>query len=227
MLESNQERMMFVIGRVYTVKDLNIPSRKIKQITRSNVSIVIIDDEDFLYFDELRNSGFNLTHYKDVQDIRMLESFPIIISDIKGVGKSFKSPSEGAFLLRELKKKYPFKVLAAYTGSTYDINLNSYLDGVHIIKKDIEIDDWCEEIDNLIKITGDPKEIWNKIRDILIKEEVPLLSLAKLEHEYVDILLNKNADFHGFPTSDKKLKLSSDVRGVIQSLVGSIIFSWI
>ena len=55
------------------------------------------------------------------------------------------------YLIRELKKRYPYKIFAAYTGSTYDISLNSYLEGVHIIKKDIEIDDWCTEIDLLIR----------------------------------------------------------------------------
>ncbi|MDR1700944.1 MAG: hypothetical protein LBR68_07110 [Lachnoclostridium sp.] len=227
MSKTNDNQMILSVGKVYTIKDLNTPSRKLKPSLRSNVSIVVIDDEEFQFLDELRSSGFNITHYPDIQDIRMLEAFPVIISDIRGVGKAFKSSSEGAFLLRELKKKYPLKVLAAYTGSAYDINLNSYLEGVHVIKKDIEIDEWCEEIDNLIRITGDPKEIWNKIRDILIREEVPLLSLAKLEHEYVDILLNKDGNFHGFPSSDKKLKLPSDVRGVIQSLVGGIILSWV
>ena len=155
----------------------------------------------------------------------MFDSYPIIICDIKGVGKDFKSPMGGAFLIRELKKKYPLKAYAAYTGSTYDISINNYLEGVSIIKKDIEIDDWCIEIDNLIRNISDPKEVWLKIRDILLKEEVDLISLANLEDEYVDIILNKNGDFHNFPSAKKENTLNPDVRAVVQSLVAGIILN--
>ena len=123
-----------------------------------------------------------------------------------------------------MKKRYPYKVFAAYTGSTYDISINSYLEGVHIIKKDIDVDDWCTEIDLLIKKSVDPSIIWDTIRNTLIKEEVPTLMIAKLEHDYVDILLNKKGDFREFP-SEKTLKINADIRSVIQSLVANVIFS--
>lgn len=217
--------MFITLGTPYTTNDLNIPSRKLKADQRSRIKILFIDDEEFMYINELRNSGFNITHYNDIPDLNAVNAFPIIISDIKGVGKAFKSPQEGAYLIRELRKTYPLKVIAAYTGQTHDIGINSYLDGVYIIKKDILVDDWCTEIDTLIKKATDPQETWKKIRDLLINEGVPLLSLVKLENEYVDRILNKHGNFHGFPSSDKKLKLSSDIRGIIQSLIAGIILS--
>ena len=209
----------------YTIKDLNTPSRKIKSASRDRFKIAIIDDEDFVFLEELRKSGFDIRKYDDALDLQMFDSYPIIICDIKGVGKDFKSPMGGAFLIRELKKKYPLKAYAAYTGSTYDISIHNYLEGVSIIKKDIEIDDWCIEIDNLIRNISDPKEVWLKIRDILLKEEVDLISLANLEDEYVDIILNKNGDFHNFPSAKKENTLNPDVRAVVQSLVAGIILN--
>lgn len=209
----------------YTIKDLNTPSRKIKSASRDRFKIAIIDDEDFVFLEELRKSGFDIRKYDDALDLQMFDSYPIIICDIKGVGKDFKSPMGGAFLIRELKKKYPLKAYAAYTGSTYDISINNYLEGVSIIKKDIEIDDWCIEINNLIRNISDPKEVWLKIRDILLKEEVDLISLANLEDEYVDIILNKNGDFHNFPSAKKENTLNPDVRAVVQSLVAGIILN--
>ena len=209
----------------YTIKDLNTPSRKIKSASRDRFKIAIIDDEDFVFLEELRKSGFDIRKYDDALDLQMFDSYPIIICDINGVGKDFKSPMGGAFLIRELKKKYPLKAYAAYTGSTYDISINNYLEGVSIIKKDIEIDDWCIEIDNLIRNISDPKEVWLKIRDILLKEEVDLISLANLEDEYVDIILNKNGDFHNFPSAKKENTLNPDVRAVVQSLVAGIILN--
>ena len=215
---------IFTFGQVYTIRDLNLPSRKLNQDFRDKVKIVFIDDEKFVYYDELIRSGFHITHYEDVPDLQTLGEFGVIICDIKGVGKAFNSPSEGAYLIRELKKRYPYKIFAAYTGSTYDISLNSYLESVHIIKKDIEIDDWCTEIDLLIKKSVDPRIIWETIRNTLIKEEVPTLMIAKLENDYVDILINKGGNFREFP-SEKTLKVSSDVRSIIQSLVANVIFS--
>jgi len=215
---------IFTIGQVYSVRDLNLPSRKLNQNFRDKVKIVFVDDEKFVYYDELIRSGFHITQYEDVPDLQTLGEFGIIICDIKGVGKAFNSPSEGAYLIRELKKRYPYKVFAAYTGSTYDISINSYLEGVHIIKKDIDVDDWCTEIDLLIKKSVDPSIIWDTIRNTLIKEEVPTLMIAKLEHDYVDILLNKKGDFREFP-SEKTLKINADIRSVIQSLVANVIFS--
>ena len=209
----------------YTIKDLNTPSRKIKSASRDRFKIAIIDDEDFVFLEELRKSGFDIRKYDDALDLQMFDSYPIIICDIKGVGKDFKSPMGGAFLIRELKKKYPLKAYAAYTGSTYDISINNYLEGVSIIKKDIEIDDWCIEIDNLIRNISDPKEVWLKIRDILLKEEVDLISLANLEDEYVDLILNKKGDFHNFPSAKKENTLNPDVRAVVQSLVAGIILN--
>ena len=209
----------------YTIKDLNTPSRKIKSASRDRFKIAIIDDEDFVFLEELRKSGFDIRKYDDALDLQMFDSYPIIICDIKGVGKDFKSPMGGAFLIRELKKKYPLKAYAAYTGSTYDISINNYLEGVSIIKKDIEIDDWCIEIDNLIRNISDPKEVWLKIRDILLKEEVDLISLANLEDEYVDIILNKNGYIHNFPSAKKENTLNPDVRAVVQSLVAGIILN--
>lgn len=217
---------IFTIGHVYSIRDLNLPSRKLNQNFRDKVKVVFVDDERFVYYDELIRSGFHITQYDDVPDLQTLGEFGVIICDIKGVGKAFNSPSEGAYLIRELKKRYPYKVFAAYTGSTYDISINSYLDGVHIIKKDIDIDDWCTEIDLLIKKSVDPGIIWDTIRNTLIKEDVPTLIIAKLEHEYVDILLNKGGDFRNFP-SEKTIKINSDIRSIIQSLVANVIFSMI
>lgn len=48
----------------------------------------------------------------------------------------------------------------------------------------------CTEIDLLIKKSVDPRIIWDTIRNTY-QEEVPTLMIAKLEHDYVDILLNK------------------------------------
>ena len=71
------------------MRDLNLPSRKLNQNFRDKVKIVFVDDEKFVYYDELIRSGFHITQYEDVPDLQTLGEFGIIICDIKGVGKAF------------------------------------------------------------------------------------------------------------------------------------------
>lgn len=219
--------MYLSLGKNYTIKDLNTPTLKVRGIgsMRDKHKIVIIDDEPFIYYEELRTMGFNIIKKDDITHLEDIEAYSIVISDIKGVGKKFSSRFEGAMLIRELKKKYPFKIFAAYTGSTYDPMINSYLEGVYIIKKDIEIDDWCQEIDALIKKVSEPRYVWEKIREILIVEEVSLFELAKLENEYVNIILNKGGKFNDFPAPKMKLNISADIRSIINSLLAGLILA--
>jgi hypothetical protein len=209
------------IGKIYSIQDLNTPSQKLHSNYRDRVKIVVIDDEDFIYFDDLRRSGFNITQYHDIEDLQTLDAFHVIICDIKGIGRHFNSRAEGAFIIRELKKKHPYKVFAAYTGSTHRIDINEYLLGVHIIKKDIDMDDWCNEIDSLVRKAVSPQYVWTAIREILLNENVSTLSIARLEHKYVDIILNKNGDFTDLLT-DKKIKISDNVKDIITTLISNI-----
>lgn len=125
----------FLSNKKYTIQDLNITGSSFANIQRDKFKIAFIDDEDFVYLERLLNLGFRINKYEDVQDLNMLSSYDVIISDIRGVGKSFNSEAEGAFILHELKKKYPYKVFAAYTGSAFDVKINSYLSGIQVIKK--------------------------------------------------------------------------------------------
>ena len=212
---------IFNWGKIYSIQDLNTPSQKLHSNYRDKVKIVFIDDEDFIYIDDLRRSGFNITQYHDIEDLQMLGSFHVIICDIKGIGKNFKAQAEGAFIIRELKKKYPYKVFAAYTGSTHRLDINEYLRGVHIIKKDIDMDEWCNEIDLLVKKAVSPQYIWCAIREILLNENVPTLNIAKLEHKYVDIIIHKNGNFNNFLT-DETIKISDHVKEIITTLISNI-----
>lgn len=91
-------------NKKYTIQDLNITGSSYSHAQRERFKIAFIDDEDFVYQSRLANLGFRINKYEDVQDLNMLSSYDIIISDIRGVGKSFNSEAEGAFLLHELKR---------------------------------------------------------------------------------------------------------------------------
>lgn len=63
---------IFTFGQIYSVRDLNLPSRKLNQNFRDKVKIVFVDDEKFVYYDELIRSGFHITQYEDVPDLQTL-----------------------------------------------------------------------------------------------------------------------------------------------------------
>ena len=89
----------FVNRQKYTIQDLNITESSYSHAQRERFKIAFIDDDDFVYRSRLANLGFRINKYEDVQDLNMLSSYDIIISDIRGVGKSFNSEAEGAFCM--------------------------------------------------------------------------------------------------------------------------------
>lgn len=212
----------FLSNKKYTILDLNITSSSYTYNQREKFKIAFIDDEDFIYLDRLIKLGFRINKYDDVKDLEMLSSYDIIISDIRGVGKSFNSDAEGAFLLHELKKIYPYKVFAAYTGSAFDVKINSYLSGIQVIKKDFSIDEWSTAIDSLIFDISNPKKVWKRIRSELLDIEVPLSDLVELENEFVSRILNKK-NLDNFPSSKIKNNLSPEAIEIISSTLTALL----
>lgn len=200
-----------------SINDLNANSASLNNRERSLFKIAIIDDEDFYYKEQLMNLGFNITKYDDVLDLNMLSSYDLIISDIKGVGKKFDSEFEGAFLLSQLKTKYPYKEFAAYTGSAYDPRISGLLNGIQVIKKDYPIEDWTNAIDSLLKSVGDPKQIWLKIRKNLLDKNISPIELTYIEDEFVTRVL-RNKGFHDFPSNSMGKGLTPEIKNLISTL---------
>ena len=125
-----------ILKRRYTIANLHDPKAALSEEDRGLVKILIIDDKDFEKKENLHNLGFQIQKYDDIESLEAAEAFHIVISDIKGVGAKFGSPKEGAFVLNQLKKKYPMKEFAVYSGSLYNTEISSSLQGINIINKD-------------------------------------------------------------------------------------------
>ena len=169
----------FTIGKRYTINDLNTATILFKPVQRADVKILIIDNENFIYEEELRSRGFNIHCINDVQNLELVNAYPIIISDIRGVGASMKMDKEGASLLRELRKKYPSKIFAAYSGSTFDTTYNAYLEGITIIMEGAQLDQWTDSLDLLIEKATNPVEKWKALRLFLLDKGIDLLEVSK------------------------------------------------
>lgn len=219
--------MFYTIGTPKNITTLNTPNLRLKGVERKDVKIAIIDDEKFDYLEDLKFHGFDIHHFPDIETIDSLLAYEIILCDIKGIGKKFKSKYEGAHVMKEINKKYPFKTIIAYTGYTYDATFNSYLKiADNVLKKDLDRDEWIEQLDFAMKLATDPIKRWIKIRDYLLSHEVSLFNLALLEDEYVGLIMNKG-DFSKFPSSKTTKGMPSDLRAVLQSFTGSLLFKLI
>ncbi len=212
------------IGQLKDISALNTPSLKLKELKRSDVKIAIIDDEPFEKLDLLKQHEFNVTKFDDVEVIDTLQAYDIILCDIKGVGIKFNPTYQGAYLMKEIYKKYPFKTIIAYTGIRYDARYNEYLKVADFsVKKDVSSEEWVEKLDKAVDLINNPRYKWERIKKYLLEKDVPLFSLALLEDEYVERILT-NKGFHDFPSNRIKKQLDGDVRAVLQSLTANLIF---
>ncbi len=210
----------FIVGKLYTIADLNTSQNALSLIDiKQKIPILIIDDEEFIYKETLRDDKYNITCVRNIEDLCAVSEYPIVICDIKGVGTHFSKEKEGAYVVRELKKKYPFKQIAVYSGSDYKLESLNDLDGISRIKKDSDIEMWRSYFDELIRRASDPKENWKSIRDYLISKEVSLKEVTFLESHYVDIYNNHPERMKYFPDEKEFPKLSSDIRAIIQSMI--------
>lgn len=216
---------MFIhLGEPKAIKDLDKPSLRLNKVDRIKVPILIIDDNAFEYLDHLKNHRFDLTYFEDIQSIESAKEYEIILCDINGVGKKFESKFEGAHVISELHKKYPFKTIIAYTGYTHDPTYNKFFKlADFVLKKDLDGDEWVESLDIAIDSAVNPQKRWIKLRNFLIENNVSLFEIVKLENEYVRTIL-EGKSLENFPSKKLSDEIDKDIRAVIQSFTASIIF---
>ncbi|MBQ7002915.1 MAG: hypothetical protein IJN57_02940 [Oscillospiraceae bacterium] len=149
--------------------------------------ILIIDDEEFSYLDALRKHEYNITQKHDLTDLKDAEAYKIILCDIRGVGKFLKTDYEGAYLIKQLKVKYPGKTIIAYTANDYDATFEQYLDYADekVPKGTYALEDWASLLDRLLMEMVNPVKLWEQTRRQLLDAGVSTIDVAKYESRYV------------------------------------------
>ena len=214
--------MYYRIGSPKQISDLKVLARPPIGKLRPQVPIVVIDDKGFLYAEVMRKHDFRITELKDVTDVKAVETYPIVVCDIRGVGKTLDSQFEGAHVLAEIKKHYPNKILIVYTGQRFDATFNKYFALCDAsITKDAESQQWVEVLDNAIAAFLDPVAQWKKLRAYLIELDVPTIRLAELEHQYVTAVLAKRTPFQD---ETKLIDLPQDARSVLLGIASNYAF---
>ena len=213
--------MYYILGRPKDITDLKQDVRPPIATLRDKVKIVAIDDEGFEYAEVLRRHGFQVTVLDDITDISAVETYPIVIADIAGVGLSFKSPYQGAHVIAEIRKRYPTKYLIAYTGQRFDASYNRFFALCDAsMRKDAESQDWVEALDAAIKVYVDPPEMWRKARQVITQHVSPR-RLTELEDDYVRAVMKNRRPFEN---ERKLVDLPNDAKAVLLSLAGNVLF---
>ena len=194
---------------------------------RSSVRIAIIDDEKFKAHGNLMNYGYKIEELPDIQSLEQVAEFDIILCDLMGVGNNFDQSIGGASIIKEIKENYPTKFVIAYTGSRANTTeANAAKDfSDDFIKKDDEINKWVQKLDDAIDFTSDPYERWLITRQSLIDHDVDLRRIIELESAYVDAIKAGDKEFSGIKSVLKRVNISGNAKGIVQSLIASGIYS--
>ena len=213
--------MYCVLGHPKEIDDLKGDIRPPIATLRDKVKIVAIDDDGFEYAAVLRQHGFKITVLNDITDISAIETYPIVISDIAGVGLSFQSPFHGAHVIAEIRKRYPNKYLIVCTGQRFDASYNRFFALCDTsMSKDTESQDWVEALDDAIITCVDPVAQWKKARQVIVPHVSPS-RLMQLEDQYVRAVLKNRQPFQDQSTL---FDLPSDARAVILGVAGNLVF---
>ena len=138
----------------YTINDIVVSElSKQERINdlRKKTDILIIDDEIFAPQEYLENNNYRFTNKNDIDNIKDVSEYPIILCDIRGIGKKISAIYEGAFVINEIKKNYPEKIVLAYTASQYDPSYNVFIQKADdILSKSLSTESWLEVLDKYI-----------------------------------------------------------------------------
>lgn len=191
---------------------------------KRKIEILIIDDEEFSYFDTLKKHEYCLTQKKDLSDLKDAEAYHIILCDIRGVGAFLESNYAGAYLIKQLKEKYPNKTIIAYSANDYNAEFQQYLQYADEIvpKGSYALEDWTALLDRLIKQLSNPVKIWEKARNSLLDAGVSTIDIAKYESDYVKAV--QKGEFESFrKLYEKKKGKGAEIMGGVFKLLSGII----
>lgn len=170
---------------------------QLKKPERRNYSIVIIDDDLTMAKKDLLGSlGFIVTILRDINSVQEIQSFDIIICDIRGVGKRYNSKYGGAFIIQEITQHYPQKYVIVCSGSTFKVNYSEYFRLADSqLNKGSDSTEWARVLDKGIKELSSPIFVWERTRKNFISNEVPSETINKIEQAFIKSIIKNNTSF--------------------------------
>jgi len=162
-------------------------------IVRDETRIAIIDDQNIALIPRIKKHNYNITHFKDIENLNDLLKFNIIICDIQGVGKKFGSKYEGAHLISEIKKEFPLKYVIAFSGKSFDPTYNKFFKICDdVMQKGSDINDWVDCLDLAIKNYINPIYNWESARRVFLEHNISLEEISKLEQAFIKTIMKND-----------------------------------
>jgi CheY-like chemotaxis protein len=124
--------------------------------------------------------------------VQEVADYSIVLCDVNGVGVALSEDTQGAYVIEEIKKIYPEKIVIAYTAGSAMSKMvqrarakaDSYL------RKDASIEDWRDLLDQQIARLADPIITWKQLRLRLLGKDIELVDLLELEAIYLKNIKN-------------------------------------
>jgi hypothetical protein len=213
---------MLILGRPKSINMVNESLTAYQPPNRDRANICVIDNEEFPYLERLRRNNFKIVHLKDIENVSSVSEYDIVLVDIHGVATGLSENFQGAFLIKEIRSRYPSKIVIAYSAQSFNASYNEYFRHADfMLVKDITSESWVENLDHAIKLCVNPEYQWKKLRDYLLEKSVPLSTVLRLEDDFVRSIHEKRRQF---PKRSHLALLSQDLRAVLQSFAGSLLF---
>ncbi|MDY0274020.1 MAG: response regulator [Desulfomicrobium sp.] len=185
------KKVIFKFLKLHSIEEVSVYEKIDVKKMRNDTKILVIDDEDFKPRKTLEYQGYRIDKISDLESFTIISSYDLVICDIKGVGKKLESEYEGAHLIGEINKQFPYKPIIAYSGHSFDIKYNKFFNVCdEVLQKDTLPDVWSEKIDECLSYSINPKYRWKKIRQKMIDTNIRLDIIIKLEDQYVESILN-------------------------------------
>ena len=194
----------------------NYSLSQLKRVT----DILIIDDDPFTYEDALKKNEFMIDYKSDIQSLKEVEAYSVILCDIMGVGKFLQSQYEGAYLVQQIKGKYPHKTVIIYSGNQFSTAYQEFLNYAdHTMQKGATLEKWNSLLTQIIRDEADPVKQWAKTRSALLDAGLSIVEVAKLEDKYVRAIKNSSYESLSKLAEDA----STSYRHIITELLSSTI----
>ena len=211
--------------RLREISDLTIKEPFLdRQKMKGEIRILVVDDKTVPFLDILKNNDYQIKHVKDIEDLRVVETYDIILCDIQGVGKKLSPKHQGVHLVHEIKKHYPFKQVIAFTANPSDPDVVEGL--MHkpdkFLPKDANEREWITALDDSIQKFGNPVKQWLNLRSILLSQNVSTKTVAHLESSFVKAIEKKDSSFL-LKLQGQYPDVSSEMWTILGSLIGVII----
>ena len=213
----------------YVERELNLRNFS-QRLTEKRVRfpILVIDDEEFTPIDFLRRHKYNITHIPDAPNIDVATSYPIVLCDIVGVGRSLSPNNHGAQLIAEIKKSFPEKIVIAYTGGATSPLLELSIQSAdRYLKKDAPVEEWCQILDDAILELANPAAVWKKFRHRLLRAGASPYQLAVLEDAFAThVLAGRETYEPQLLGQAKRINLPPAAKSIVLNLIASAVFEF-